>query len=102
MTYRKRLSCGSTDQCCHVGYAHRHCEHCNEVIATYPYTWPAPTHPTVPSIPQWWQQPIITTDTAAAPAPWLGDPVIGGGGESLGWTAGNIPALADHTCEVRP
>lgn len=28
------LSCGGRGPCCHVGYAHRHCEHCDVVIAT--------------------------------------------------------------------
>jgi hypothetical protein len=27
------LSCGGRGPCCHVGYAHRHCEHCDMVIA---------------------------------------------------------------------
>ena len=29
------LSCGGRGPCCHVGYPHRHCEHCDTVIATY-------------------------------------------------------------------
>lgn len=28
------LSCGGRGPCCHIGYAHRHCEHCDVVIAT--------------------------------------------------------------------
>jgi hypothetical protein len=27
------LTCGGRGPCCHVGYAHRHCEHCDTVIA---------------------------------------------------------------------
>ena len=36
------LACGGRGPCCHVGYAHRHCEHCDVVIATHPYYhgWP--------------------------------------------------------------
>jgi len=29
------LSCGGRGPCCHVSYAHRHCEHCDVVIPTY-------------------------------------------------------------------
>ena len=29
------LLCGGRGPCCHVGYAHRHCEHCDVVIPTY-------------------------------------------------------------------
>ena len=29
------LVCGGRGPCCHVGYAHRHCEHCDMVIPTY-------------------------------------------------------------------
>ena len=35
------LSCGGRGPCCHVGYAHRHCEHC-DVVIPYSYTWPPP------------------------------------------------------------
>ena len=41
----RRLACGGKGPCCHVGYPHRHCEHCDAVIATYwhPYTqYPQP------------------------------------------------------------
>jgi hypothetical protein len=49
----KPLSCGGKGPCCHVGYAHKHCEHCDVVISLMwsytplpyvplPYT---PTHP---------------------------------------------------------
>ncbi len=34
----KKLACGGKGPCCHVGYSHRHCEHCDVVVATYaPY-----------------------------------------------------------------
>lgn len=53
------LSCGSISQCCHVGYAHRHCEHCNEVVRLEPYAplrqWPYWTEP-APYVP--WRMPI--------------------------------------------
>jgi len=43
-----KLSCGGKGPCCHVGYPHRHCEHCDQVIATYachhPYYWPYQTY----------------------------------------------------------
>jgi hypothetical protein len=28
------LTCGGRGPCCHVGYPHRHCEHCDVVVAT--------------------------------------------------------------------
>lgn len=38
------LACGGKGPCCHVGYPHRHCEHCDVVIATsychHSYGWP--------------------------------------------------------------
>ena len=42
------LSCGGRGPCCHIGYPHRHCEHCDVVIPTYqrhayyPYWWSQP------------------------------------------------------------
>ena len=27
-----KLTCGGRGPCCHVGYAHRHCEHCDTVV----------------------------------------------------------------------
>lgn len=27
------LACGGRGPCCHIGYPHRHCEHCDVVIA---------------------------------------------------------------------
>jgi hypothetical protein len=27
--------CGGRGPCCHVGYPHRHCEHCDVVVATH-------------------------------------------------------------------
>ena len=43
------LSCGGRGPCCHIGYAHRHCEHCDTVIAVtvQPHThypWYSPTY----------------------------------------------------------
>lgn len=34
------LSCGGKGPCCHVGYSHRHCEHCDMVIDTRAYAAP--------------------------------------------------------------
>ena len=47
------LSCGGRGPCCHIGYAHRHCEHCDTVIPTYHahYQQPWP----------WYQQPWYST-----------------------------------------
>lgn len=36
------LVCGGRGPCCHIGYAHRHCEHCDVVIPTYHYQYPVP------------------------------------------------------------
>lgn len=49
MSKSDRLSCGGKGPCCHVGYAHRHCEHCDTVIATVAYV---PMRP-YPYGPQW-------------------------------------------------
>jgi hypothetical protein len=44
------LTCGGRGPCCHVGYQHRHCEHCDTVIpvAAVPhihgYPWYGPTY----------------------------------------------------------
>lgn len=40
MTRPKTLSCGGKGPCCHIGYAHRHCEHCDVVIDTRAGHWP--------------------------------------------------------------
>jgi hypothetical protein len=34
------LVCGGRGPCCHVGYSHRHCEHCDVVVATTYAPWP--------------------------------------------------------------
>lgn len=34
------LSCGGRGPCCHIGYPHRHCEHCDYVIPTHHTHWP--------------------------------------------------------------
>lgn len=34
------LTCGGKGPCCHVGYSHRHCEHCDLVIDTRQYVAP--------------------------------------------------------------
>jgi hypothetical protein len=40
------LACGGRGPCCHIGYAHRHCEHCDTVIAMHSY---------YQSYTPWWQ-----------------------------------------------
>lgn len=51
----KPLSCGGKGPCCHLGYSHRHCEHCDEVIDTRPANrWYVPYQPiTVYPRPYW-------------------------------------------------
>jgi len=39
------LACGGRGPCCHVGYAHRHCGHCDVVIPLHQYYQPFPTYP---------------------------------------------------------
>ena len=34
-----KLACGGKGPCCHIGYSHRHCEHCDMVVDTRPANW---------------------------------------------------------------
>lgn len=43
------LACGGRGLCCHIGYAHRHCGHCDVVIPTT-YTMPI----VVPYVPPYY------------------------------------------------
>jgi hypothetical protein len=50
------LMCGGRGPCCHVGYPHRHCEHCDVVIAVMVqphthgwYSWSQPYYGTLQS-----------------------------------------------------
>jgi hypothetical protein len=39
------LACGGRGPCCHIGYSHRHCEHCDVVIPTYhAHYWQPPSY----------------------------------------------------------
>jgi hypothetical protein len=40
MPRTKRPACGGKGPCCHIGYAHRHCEHCDQVISLVSYAPP--------------------------------------------------------------
>lgn len=39
MARTKPLACGGKGPCCHIGYSHRHCPHCDVVIDTRPANW---------------------------------------------------------------
>lgn len=41
-TKKTTLSCGGKGPCCHIAYAHRHCEHCDMVISLVSQSYPAP------------------------------------------------------------
>lgn len=65
MSHKNPLACGGKGPCCHIGYAHRHCECCDVVIATYqPYVLPylAPNYPIYPTYyPTWGTGTVVTT-----------------------------------------
>lgn len=72
MTYVNPLACGGKGPCCHIGYAHRHCEHCDMVVATQPWLWWQPLGTARPYLPA--IGPSVTVDyqssaraTAASP-----------------------------------
>jgi hypothetical protein len=45
------LACGGRGPCCHIGYPHRHCEHCDVVIPTYhAHYWPWSYYQTQPGV----------------------------------------------------
>lgn len=46
----QRLPCGGRGPCCHVGYAHRHCQNCDAVIDPRP----AALWPFWPNQNPWW------------------------------------------------
>lgn len=60
------LSCGGKGPCCHVGYSHRHCEHCDLVIDTRQYVAPI-----YPLWNQFWYQPVWSQPTYTFGAPVL-------------------------------
>ncbi len=77
-----KLSCGGKGPCCHVGYSHRHCEHCDEVINTWePNDVPLQLYKLrEPLAPAWWRQTWSKATTATT----------------------NPYELVTHTCEVNP
>jgi len=52
MSSSSPLACGGRGPCCHVGYPHRHCEHCDVVIPVYQHNhyWPWSYYQTQPGV----------------------------------------------------
>jgi hypothetical protein len=99
-TESKPLSCGGKGPCCHVGYAHRHCEHCDVVIATtysfgpfYPLT--NPVYPTYPR--PWWANGTYNNFGNVGNA--VG--AVVGIGDALHTQAATTAAFPEHACEVK-
>lgn len=94
----KPLTCGGKGPCCHIGYAHRHCEHCDQVISlVQPYvypTWPAwqPIYPTTYRF-------NVTQENLTAAAPF------NSGNYALAlessWKDASAPEQVSHLCEVK-
>lgn len=85
------LSCGGKGPCCHIGYPHRHCEHCDTVIPTQQsyIHW----NPVYPGGGPTWR--YGTTTGPAAPN-FLDTHQV-----TIGAGTGNTAALAaTHNCEV--
>ena len=89
----KKLTCGGKGPCCHVGYSHRHCEHCDVVIDTragwWPYNppfYPSPFRPLDP-VPVRWDNTRTGT---------YGSNV----GLQLMNAAAQTAAISEHTCEA--
>lgn len=110
MSYRKLLACGGKGPCCHIGYAHRHCEHCDTVIATYTYPvyptypitwWPYGSHPSTRWAHGAWQTntgdsyPSMPTSIGAT-----ADLLAVNSATAQATTAFSAPA--EHVCEVTP
>lgn len=106
MTRLKALSCGGKGPCCHVGYSHRHCEHCDVVIDT------RTAHDFLP----YYNRPYITWQaggTAARPPNFLdtyANAAMGSRDQSIrAFNTGQAAqdcntvdvAYADHLCEVK-
>ncbi len=101
MPRAKRLSCGGKGPCCHVGYSHRHCEHCDTVIDTRAGWWPY-NPPTWPYRP--WGGTWSGTGSQQSPL-WSGTGVqIGNDPRTQLMNTATLdqPALSEHTCEVAP
>lgn len=87
MTRAKPLSCGGKGPCCHVAYAHRHCEHCDTVIDLRSYLYP-PGQPYRP----WWQPSGGTYSN-------VGDFLTTQFNTGASSTQNALP---EHACEVTP
>lgn len=103
-TQPKPLSCGGKGPCCHVGYSHRHCEHCDEVIAMIAnWPWFHQIYPGTAYPPPFWYQgttfsPLNSLNAAAA----ANDGMPMNYGVYLPENAdATTPALPEHACEVR-
>jgi hypothetical protein len=85
-----KLTCGGKGPCCHVGYAHRHCEHCDVVIDTrQPWQWMPPIYPTT-------VRPYITWGNTGTGIPLPPNPTVYAMNSA---EPSSTEALA-HTCEV--
>lgn len=106
-----KLSCGGKGPCCHVGYAHKHCEHCDVVIAfTQPYVlpyiqpWvnPAPAYPWWSTINRTYTFGDVANGRPTTANSWL--PSFNA--TSADTSSYNVAALPDptaaHTCDVSP
>lgn len=103
-TQPKPLSCGGKGPCCHVGYSHRHCEHCDEVIATAAnWAWPQQIYPgTAYPSPFWYRSGTFShlDSLNAAAADSVGIPMTYSNFLQMSGNA-NAEALPAHTCEAR-
>lgn len=112
-----QLTCGGKGPCCHVGYAHRHCEHCDVVIDTRPQL--PPNWPMAGSGPRWGTGDAVGQFVSPTARPMQGPPTVyaQNSGTASGtlymeainrWHAheGNTgdfaKSLAAHTCEGEP
>lgn len=101
----KKLSCGGKGPCCHVGYSHRHCEHCDVVIdLRSQFSWPYFNPPYAPTT-----RPYITlgngtlAPNSALPMPQPPTVYAMNSGTASGTLyMEGVKALAEHACEVNP
>lgn len=89
------LACGGKGPCCHIGYSHRHCGHCDTVISLVQFNWYPYSHPTVaPTYPTW------RSGTAAQQMPPNATVYAMNGADlSRTQTVGMLPE--SHACEAK-